>query len=140
LYKDQEEQIKNIHSRHFSIQSCLTHTHSMSHIPFGTLPTNILHSAKSSMEKKCICCQSAMTELEYIRKSFTYNQYVVENNNCSSNTFCQCCAPQVSPQQYSVHYILLKIHLSSYLVREVHGRLGGTSFITNKYRCNSLSI
>jgi len=100
----------------------------------------ILHSTKSSMEKKCICCQCAMTELEYIRSPFTCTQYVVEYNNYSSNTFCQCCVPQISPQQYSVHCILLKIHLSSYLVCEVHSRLGGTSFITNKYRSNSLSI
>jgi len=106
----------------------------------GTSPTNILHSAKSSMEKKCICCQSAMNEPEYVGSPFTCTQYVVENNNCSSNIFCQCCVPQISSQQYSVQYNLLKIHLSSYLVCKVHSRLRGTSFITNKYRSNSLSI
>lgn len=56
----------------------------------------------------CICCQSAMTELEYMKSPFTYTQYVVENNNCSSNTFCQCCVPKISPKQYSVPHNLLK--------------------------------
>lgn len=48
--------------------------------------------------------------------------------------------PQISPQQYSVQYNLLENHLTSYLVSKVHGRLGGTSFITNKDRSDSLSI
>lgn len=99
----------------------------------------ILRSAKP-MEKKFICCQPAMTVPEYMGSPVTCTQHVVENKNFSSNTFCQCCVPQISSQQYSVQYNLLKIHLSSYLVRKVHGRLGGTSFITNKHRSNSLSI
>jgi hypothetical protein len=43
-----------------------------SHIPLELYQQiHILHSAKSSMEKKLICCQCAMNELEYIRSPFT---------------------------------------------------------------------
>jgi len=58
-----------------------------------------------------------MTEQEYMGSPFTCTQYVVENNNCSSNTFWQCRVPQISPQQFlcNTTYWKSTSHLTLYV-------------------------
>lgn len=127
----------------YSIQTFSNTTMSYSHyFPSisHTFHWNFINKYITFCKVICICCQSAMTELECMKSLFSYTQYVIENNNCSSNTFCQCSVPKISPKQHSVLHNLLKNRLLSYLVCKVHSRLGGTSFITNKYGSNSLSI